>query len=398
MFIPILSGQIGNKTKVTVVDMAKSFSKQQEVPLSRFVDDIKYVPLETNPETIIGNYPLIEVTAEHVIVRQIGAGGKFQILLFDRETGKFLREIGKQGRGPGEFSIWSPVPFNSAKKLIYAINTSSELLAYDLSGKVTDKIKIPEWVDPKMPKMTKLDNQRILITADNMLDDNIFVGYVVNNSGWEKRRLALFSKGGVLKVFPNFQTFVKEDLKKLAVPPLGGLSKFYRWDNRLNFIEAYCDTLYYVTKDELIPRYFFNWGKYNVPYSKQEEIRLSSHPGDYFYIKSIAENNSNIFLQIYFAQEQYTVFVDKKTSLATICKTGASGNSALIDDISGMMEVMPQDFTEKNEMVFVIQPTKLVKWLKENPDKALKARNKLTWLNKIDEFSNPIIAIGKCKD
>lgn len=49
-------------------------------------------------------------------------------------------------------------------------------------------------------------------------------------------------------------------------------------------------------------------------------------------------------------------------------------------------------------MVYVIQLVKLMSWLKENPEKAGQARNKLPWLKNIDEFSNPIIAIGKCKE
>jgi hypothetical protein len=402
MLIPILSSQSGNKSKLTCLNLAESFSKQQEVPLSRFVDKIDYIPLEINPEALISEYASFEVTHDFIFVRQFGVNGKPQILSFDRNTGKFIREIGVQGRGPGEFYMYSSVPFNPVKKELYAIGVSNDLLAYDISGKNMDRIKIPEWIDPQIPPKTdsnsKIDNQAIMITADNFLENNIFVGYIINYSGWEKRKIALFTKDRVLKVFPNYLTWKREVWKGFGVPPPGGFAKFYRWENKLNFIEAFCDTLYYVTKEALLPRYFFDWGKYNAPYSEQGEIHSSGHTFDYFYITQIDENKNNIFIQVIFGSKGYTGFVDKGTNIVTFCKIGNSGISGLKDDISGLTDVWPQEFTEKNEMVFVIQPTKLVKWLKENPDKALKARSKLTWLKNIDEFSNPVIAIGKCKD
>lgn len=62
------------------------------------------------------------------------------------------------------------------------------------------------------------------------------------------------------------------------------------------------------------------------------------------------------------------------------------------------MDVIPLDFTYNNEMIYVIEPVKLINWSKENPEKAVLARAKLPWLKNIDEFSNPIIAIGRCKE
>ena len=104
LFIQSLCAQGGNKLQMTVLNLAESFSRQKEVPLSQFVDKISYIPLETNPEALIPEVSYYEVTDEFVIVKT-SARGIQHILLFDRNTGKFIREIGKQGRGPGEFLI-----------------------------------------------------------------------------------------------------------------------------------------------------------------------------------------------------------------------------------------------------------------------------------------------------
>lgn len=400
LFIQSPCVQSGNKSKMVVLNLAESFSKQQEVFLSRFVNKISYVPLETNRELLISGHARFEVTDEFIIVKNDEVGGKYQILLFDRNTGKFIREIGKQGRGPGEYSTNNYLPFNSVKKELYAQGPSREIIVYDLLGRNIDKIKIPEWIDPKIPKETNPkfpDFQKIGISSRNMLDSNTFVGYIQNFSGWEKRKLALFSKEGILKIFPNHLTWNRENWKVLYFPP-GQFAKFHKWDNKLNFIETFCDTLYQVTKDSLLPRYFFDWGKFNAPYSKQGEVMSHGHIYDYFFLIDIDENKNYIFIRIVYKGNNYTGFIEKRNNSVTFCKIGTSNISGLRDDITGLMDVVPEDFTENNEMVYVIQPVKLINWFKENPEKAEKARNKLPWLKDIDEFSNPIIAIGKCKD
>ena len=75
-----------------------------------------------------------------------------------------------------------------------------------------------------------------------------------------------------------------------------------------------------------------------------------------------------------------------------------AGVSGLKDDVTGLMDAVPFSFTGKNEMIWVIQPNELAKWLKSNPEKAALAANRLPWLKDFSEFSNPIIAIGKCKE
>jgi hypothetical protein len=381
LFIQASSAQNGNKPQFVNLDLAKAFAKQQEVQLSRFVDKVTYLPLETHQEALIPENARYELTDDFVIVKT-SAGGIYRILLFDRNSGKFIREIGKQGRGPGEYSYFgnSNIPYNHVKKEIYAFTYSRDIIAYDLSGKNTGIIRVPGWSDPRWQ-----EGRSVPFPADNMLDENIFAGYFHNLRGWENRKLVLFTKDGIVKIFPNHMTYI-------------GSSRyyqynihFYNWDNKLYFIEGYCDTIYQVTKESLIPRYYLNWGQYNAPYSKQNEI----NPNDYFFTVDLDENDKHIFFKLLFKTTRYLGFVEKSNNSVTFCKKNNSGTSGFKDDISGLMDVIPVDFTQNNEMIYIIQPIKLLNWLKENPEKAQLARTKLQWLKNIDEFSNPIIAIGK---
>ncbi len=126
---------------------------------------------------------------------------------------------------------------------------------------------------------------------------------------------------------------------------------------------------------------------------------LGKHWYEYFFfIINICENQDYIFFTFDLKKETYLAFIEKGTQNATICKIGFSGISALKDDINGLMDVIPQSFTPNNEMVYVIKPMELINWLKENPHNSILLQQSQPWLKEINEFSNPIIAVGKCKN
>jgi len=388
--LPDLNCQKLSSAKIINLDLDKAFNKQEEIPISRLVDKVTFTILENNPIAPVASFHQVEVTNEFVIVRQQGGNRNWQILLFDRKSGKFLREIGKQGRGPGEFMMYSLIPFNPIKEEIYAIDSQGNLLVYNTQGVYLGSVKMP--------------NPAAQPAAFNsIVDGNIFVVYVGNASGNEKRKLILTNSDGTIKIFPNYLTWDAEQFwnstqkRGFLPPPPWGFSKFYTWDNKTNFIEIYCDTLYQLTKNLLIPRYYFNWGKYNAPYSKQIWATDSKNAKNYFFITDIFENAMNIFTRIYFNDKDYTSLVDKKKNNFIFCRIGDSGISGFHDDINNLMDIIPQGVTPNNELTWVIEPIKLLKWLKENPDKARLAESRLPWLKTIDEFSNPIVAVAKCK-
>ena len=83
------------------IDIQKQIQKVQEVPVSKFSDDLEYIPLELTPT--IGQDMKINLTKDYIIVRNYARGVNSLLLLFDRKSGKFIRQIGKIGRGPEEY-------------------------------------------------------------------------------------------------------------------------------------------------------------------------------------------------------------------------------------------------------------------------------------------------------
>ncbi len=376
------------KPNLIVLDLEKALSRQEEVPLSKFVERINYVPLETNPQSIVARNPLVEVTDEYIIVRTYSTPK--QILLFDRKSGRFIKEIGKAGRGPDEYSRFSFIPYDPDKKVIYAVNSLRQLLVYDAVGNGVEIIKPPDYAGSG--GIVQLNKQEM--SFDIIMDDTIFVGYFINILGTEKNLLALFTKDEVLKVFPNYQAL------NTMSHGVGGLMNdnhtIYKYDNKFYYLEVFSDTLFQLTKNSLIPRYYFKMGKYNVTW--QTNATMDHLLGmNYFYMLSIDENTKYLFIGILFRGTRYLGYVDKINNVVTFCKLNSAGVSGFKDDISGLMDVRPVAITENNELVYVIQPAELIQWFKNNPEKASLARKSFPWIKEIDEFSNPVIAIGICK-
>jgi len=154
-----------NKSSLIVFDLEKAFSRQEEVPLSKFLKSINYVTLETNPHSIIGRFARFEVTDKYIIVRDNSSIK--QILLFDRKTGKFIKEIGKAGRGPDEYMRLSYIPYDPDKNVLYAVNSLRQLLVYNLSDNDVEIIKTPDYVGSA--EIIQLKKQEM--SFDIMMDD-----------------------------------------------------------------------------------------------------------------------------------------------------------------------------------------------------------------------------------
>jgi hypothetical protein len=103
---------------------------------SSFADTVIYVPLETNKESFIGSIAQVWINNSVILINNFGGN-----LLMFQHDGKFLRRIGKNGRGPGEYGII--YHFDVIKDTIYISSSVSRgFLLYDLKGTFCDEIKL----------------------------------------------------------------------------------------------------------------------------------------------------------------------------------------------------------------------------------------------------------------
>ncbi|MFV0591163.1 MAG: 6-bladed beta-propeller [Draconibacterium sp.] len=113
-----------------------NIGKGRNIMFSEIFKQVKLVPLETTRECLIGNIDqlLIENDTIYVMDQRIAKS----LFVFDK-TGKFIRKIGRQGKGPGEYI--SPRSFaidNKNRRInVYGV---SKILNYTLNGDFMNEI------------------------------------------------------------------------------------------------------------------------------------------------------------------------------------------------------------------------------------------------------------------
>ena len=63
------------------------------------------------------------------------------------------------------------------------------------------------------------------------------------------------------------------------------------------------------------------------------------------------------------------------------------------------MSVLPDECGQYDRLLhYINQPIDLISWFKKNPPKVFATGKRFPWQEDLDGFSNPVIAIGKCKE
>jgi len=104
------------------------------------IDNVRLIPLETNPNSLLGQINDIQTDNSNLFILD----RKNQVLKrFDIE-GNYLNDIGKSGNGPGEFGrIFCFCVVPEMKSVIISDQTGKALLFYSYEGKYIKSIDLP---------------------------------------------------------------------------------------------------------------------------------------------------------------------------------------------------------------------------------------------------------------
>lgn len=377
--------------ELLTIDVSDAFRQMKNVSLSKFITSISYIPLESNANSLISEYPTIKVE-DFIIIRNLSSS-QTPLLLYEKKTGKFIREIGKLGKGPGEYSVAVSDFYNSDKKLVYTMDYTHRFIKIlNVRSEYLDGFRMPEIIEPSL--MGGVYRLRF----GTFLNDSVYVSYTTNENGEMSSKIVLFTGNRIIKIFPNFLKWGNGDPNKTKNGTIGG-PIFFRWNKNLFFKETFNDTLFQIKLSSLIPRIVFNYGKYGLQYEQQDRMQKSDGQlnFNYFIITDIDENLNYIFFQLSYMKKSYTCFYDKTKKATTICAPINGTLSGLIDDINGFMPIVPKGFTQSNELIAVLDPLEISRWLVSNPWKKEHLFQKFPWLKNINELSNPVLVVAQCK-
>ncbi len=149
-----------------------------DLPLSEIIKECEVIPLETNEKSLFESIHHVGVSKNYIAIH---SRGRYPIKLFDRK-GKFIRDIGKIGRGPGEFNSLYGIQLDEEVNKIYLtpFANAKELLVYSLDNESLPPI-------PLAYKQTKcqafVKNNSVTVLSMPFKDSNIPLAYQQDLTG-----------------------------------------------------------------------------------------------------------------------------------------------------------------------------------------------------------------------
>lgn len=402
------SGDGLNVTGTTTISLIRSFENKKLINASSFASKIEYVVLETNAETFYQqNTPSVFVpNSDQILVKSFR-----RISLFDRLTGKFIKDIGHFGIDPDSYQLTLPdLKPNSKQGTVYAKDQRLRLVEYDINqGIVLRKISEPTLKDSVLVNSFLYPRTFVFF---GILDNCFIAAFNPNLSGKDPVRLVLYDfKGELIKIFNNHHFFIK---KSNLISYRQGEGQFYNFNNKLMFKESFNDTVYNITADKMIPRYIFSLNEFSPPYSKKELLVFSNYDSyqqkrkslgfnlpfmdksEYMFISNLLESSKYLFFKLEFQNNEYMCYYDKEERRVKV-STSTKLFSGFYNDIDDFLPFKPTSINSEGELVGIVSAENVINWFRENPIKASSLPSHLLALQKMKPEDNPLVMIAKLK-
>ncbi len=216
-------------------------AKEYNTSLDSIIAKIEYVKLQSTEEHPVGEIDNLLITPEHIIVADRHQAKS--IFIFDRQ-GKIQTVISRHGRGPQEYlSIFDVVLTPDQKRIAVLDNYGKKILYFDLAGNFLFHKDTPFY-----PIFFKyLDDENMLMVTYGLgADDPGLVSYPHNND-------LLYCVDTTMQIKKSFMPnqFSKE-FGASCTP------KVKQFNSRVFASHIYSDTIYQVTPERMIPKYWID--------------------------------------------------------------------------------------------------------------------------------------------
>lgn len=444
MFFCLLYGCRHNSNvktdSIAVIDIVRNLGKYKAIPLSDFVNELEYIPLEIGDDCLIsewdGGFSHIIVTSSHIFI----AGNKYKFCYAFGRDGRFICKIGNFGQGPEEYQYIHGLSIDENKQSLY-INALYSLIEYSYNGAFRRSFKMPQTQlqlqdHPSASEYTNRMNNVFFA------HDNLFIGHTLNFMGNEKYNFQLINDSA--QVVKSFRNYVQFNRTRVTIGnPNEVAMRPYRVSENIYVKEMPNDTVFCLnTQNELIPKFVFNLGQYAYSIKDREDPGMINPPqppkvsqlkvifvpyfpipmvgspnyvffsyearnlsGNYSFpekynppppvgVQNFIESDSKSHLGIYDIINQRTQLLDTDPVLR---------RRGLINDLDGGLPFWPKYYSSANELVDVWQANEMKEYLTDtyftaHEIKDPQAHQKLKELLKhLDEEDNPVIVIATLK-
>lgn len=333
--------------------------------LSEIVDSMEIISLETTEKCLISEIDRIEINQDLIYVSD---RTNAKIFVFTAQ-GKFLKSIGRQGMGPGEYSHLGNFTFKD-DSIIVQDRFRSKYVTYDLSGNLSKEIPY----DVFHLEIVPFNNLAYFISS-----------YIQSEYGNFNLYKFDFRIG---KIVSSMIPFDNESIDKSTY----GLRRYTsKCGNEATLIYPLNDTIYTLRENVVAPSYVVHFTSKNLPkeltVDKNMLFRYIRKNG---YLKGLEylQNSQDYLLGYYIDKINFKYFIYNK------CDTSIDiGNRLKIGLLGGM--IFHDFYTSTNNRLYIYQDaaTFSFNWksMRDNC-KNIYYREKVDFLVKeLNDDSNPIL-------
>lgn len=351
VLLALLTISCSQQKEMISVDVDQAMSTPLSKQLSSVVETLEYVALETDSNSLIGDHYKVAVFEKDIAI----IGGR-KVLLFDRSSGKFKKEILHWGNDPEGHSgtmVGKGLVANEKAGYIFLREWDKHLSTYHI---YTGERK-------RFPVKT--------IKSIAYTDDDSFVTTAFNFDGQHRVKMWIYDQYQCVDSIPNRWYF---KLMFNAMMVIHNDEIFYRMNDRTYFKDLTNDTVFAVT-DTLTPAFSFRS-------SKLPQIELREHPEtigskikEIYFVENIVEDHAYIYYTVMYGGKPHNLVYDKASGENGLLKEGFT------NDIDGKINLFPDHITDRGEYVFVLNPASM-------------SEEELATCH-LKEDDNPMVVIGK---
>lgn len=219
--------------------------ENQTIKIQDITSAYSIVPLETNDSSLIQYVKKIIFYDNKIFLLD---NQKPMLAVFSMD-GKHLKNIGNFGRGPGEFSYPNDFIIDEKQQRIEIFDgLQQKILIYDLHGNFLKTISIEDFGDYFIK-----------------FSDGTYMAYT-NMKVYEKKRYKLIRVNEKGKTISRHLAYASNTFQTVSTPFLQiGIDKYI-------FSENPCDTIFQITKKEIVPFITIDPGKNKLPYEYRKNI------------------------------------------------------------------------------------------------------------------------------
>ena len=387
----------GQKISLLRVDLAPDSATT--VGWSALFEDVEMIPLETSEECMIMNSQTTFTDHSLILSTQIGMGDPCRVYEFGMD-GRFIREIGGTGKGPGEHTgyFMEDATYHPNEKLLKVQFNGiyPHIQYFNDVGQLFEEIDCP--VE--------------LVQDVARLEDDIYVvaGALAGRPEYLRDSASLFWFNKTGEIIKTLERVDYPPKNSSGYTPWGGRAALYQYDDNWHFHNPGDDTVYQLEGLNLIPQAIFKYGEKHTPINKiidpqawvgTYSVEIIGEREAYWILEKrvITKQKMNEYRPGQWGGEYgadyFNLIVDKTN--------GAVYNVKLTDDLLGFV---PDDYSSEGikfdplgQTYRIYQALDVVEWIDKGLEEGSIAEKKLAKVkalrDKIDEESNPVLFLFK---